>query len=169
LIDGRLSVAPQANLPEGHLETWLYRLLDRYADDHPDVINYVHNKARVFVRDRADEGVTAPEPDIVAYRNFPLDRPLREWRWEDVSPVLVVEVLSEDGAGKDLERNVELYLQVPSIKEYWVVDGRQDPDHPSLRAHRRHGKTWRIKNVSAGETYTTNLLPGFELVLDPRR
>jgi Uma2 family endonuclease len=165
LIGGRLYVSPEANFPEGHVEKWLYRLLDRYAEEHPEVINYVHNKARVFVPGQDD--LTNPEPDIAAYRNVPLDRPLRELRWQDISPVLVVEVLSPDDPSKDLQRNADLYLAVPSIKEYWVMDTRQDADEPALIAHIRHGKKWRIKTVAAGGTYTTRLLPGFELLLVP--
>ena len=56
--------------------------------------------------------------------------------WEDVSPILVAEVLYASDPYKDLVRNVELYLRVPSIREYWILDGRDfrrrtDPDRPS--------------------------------------
>ena len=65
-------------------------------------------------------------------------------------------------------RNVELYLRVPSIREYWIFDPRQDPDRPTLRVYRRRGSRWqRPVDVAPGETYTTPLLPGFALLLDP--
>jgi Uma2 family endonuclease len=86
-----------------------------------------------------------------------------------VSPLLVVEIASADDPEKDFLRNVKLYRLVPSIKEYWVLDPRDDPNHPSMRVYRRVGKKWRIIEVAAGGTYTTKLLPGFKLVLDPRR
>jgi Uma2 family endonuclease len=167
LIDGRLYVSPQANLPQGDVDLWLLEKLLAYKDQHPEVINRVHPKARVFIPDRED--VTCPEPDIAAYRDFPRDRPLSELRWEDVSPILVVEVLSPDAPEKDLVRNVDLYLQVPSVREYWVLDTRQEVERPTLIAHRRHSKRWRVQEVAGGETYTTPLLPDFELVLDVRR
>jgi len=88
-------------------------------------------------------------------------------RWQDVSPLLVCEIPSQDEPHKDLVRNVELYLAVPSIKEYWILDVRDDPDRPHLIAHRRHGSRWRVQEVSFGERYTTRVLPGFKLVLDP--
>jgi len=69
---------------------------------------------------------------------------------------------------KDLFRNVELYFEVPSIREYWVLDAREDPDHPTMLVHRRYGGRWRVLEVGFGETYTTRLLPGFELLIDPR-
>jgi len=165
LIDGRLYVSPEANLPEDWVEQWLCDRVKAYARRHPNIIDFVTNKARVFVRGRLGE--TCPEPDLAAYRNFPKRRPIRSVRWQDISPALVGEVLYEGDPLKDLERNVDLYLQVPSIKEYWVIDMRDDPDRPSMIVFRRHGKKWRVIDVAPGETYTTKLLPGFKLHLDP--
>jgi Uma2 family endonuclease len=167
LIDGRLYVSPQAEAPEGWLETWLYRKLWDYADESPAVINYVHNKARVFVPGRKRR--TVPEPDIAAYHGFPSDRPIGKMKWRDVSPILVVEVLYASDPHKDLVRNVELYLQVPSVAEYWIIDARYDPDEPMLIVHRRRGKKWVVTEHEYGETYETKLLPGFSLVIDPRQ
>src|SRR5438128_1746164 len=75
LIDGRLYVSPEANQPESSLEDWLLDKLKAYAREQPGVINRVTNKARVFVPDQPD--VTTPEPDIAAYRNYPLARRFR--------------------------------------------------------------------------------------------
>jgi Uma2 family endonuclease len=167
LIDGKLYVSPRPNAPQGLVEKWIYRKLDRYSDQHPEVINLVHHAARVFVPDRP--GVTNPEPDVAAYASFPLDLPWEDIEWQDVSPILVVEVLSLDDPDKDLVRNVELYRQVPSIKEYWVIDTRESVSRPTMQVYRRRGQRWqRVIEVRYGETYTTKVLPGFELVLDPR-
>jgi Uma2 family endonuclease len=167
LIDGKLYVTPLPNLPENRVERWLYRMLDRYADRYPAIINSVTNKSRVFVHSRPD--VTTPEPDLAAYHNFPLELPINEVRWEEISPLLVAEVLTSDDPYKDLVRNVELFWQVPSIKDYWILDIRENPNRPTLRVYRRGRKQWQIIDLAAGETYTTKLLPGFKLVLDPRR
>lgn len=167
LIDGKLQVAPLPRWPHGKLEKWLYDSLDGYGKDHPEVINLVYNKVRVFVPNRP--AATHPEPDIAAYRDFPLDTVGDDLDWDMVSPVLVVEVLSPENVDKDVVRNVALYWQVPSIRGYWILDGLEDADRPTLRVLRRHGKSWRRLTVAAGETYTTRLLPGFELVVDPHR
>ncbi len=167
LIDGRLYASPQADLPQAIVEKWLYLKVELYARDHSEVVNFVYNKARVYVPNRS--GVTNPEPDVAAYRKFPLQRSLRRLGWQDVSPILVAEVLSVDDPDKDLVRNVELYLQVPSIKEYWIVDTtRDDPERPYLTVHRRWRGKWRVSELAPGETYTTALLPDFELRLGPR-
>jgi Uma2 family endonuclease len=121
----------------------------------------------VFVPGR--RRTTTPEADLAAYHEFPRDLPIAELNWRNVSPVLVVEILSEDTADKDLERNAELYLQVPSIREYWILDPRVSPDQPTLTVHRRRGARWqRPIVVRPGDSYTTRLLPGFTLTLNPR-
>jgi len=166
IIDGRLYVSPKANFPQFDLERWLFLTLTSYSLKHPEVINYTAFGARVFVPDRP--GITVPEPDFSAYRDFPRHLPSEEVRWEEVSPILVAEVLSADDPDKDLVRNVHLYFQVPSIKEYWILDNRVHPGQPTLQVRRRRGKRWVILDFAYGETYTTRLLPGFELIIDPR-
>jgi Uma2 family endonuclease len=167
LIGGKLYVAALPNPPQGILERWIDLKLQRYSDAHPNIINYVHVKTRVFLPER--DVVSAPEPDVSAFHDFPIHLSLREVRWEDVSPFLVVEVVSPDDPYKDLIRNVRLYRKVPSIKEYWILDNRADPDRPTLQVHRRVGRRWRVLNFAFGETYTTPLLPAFSLVIDPHK
>jgi Uma2 family endonuclease len=160
-------VSPEPNAPQGVVDRWIFTKLDRYSSQHPDIVNFVYYKTRVFVPGR--RGITNPEPDLAAYHDFPLHLPFRDIRWQNVSPFLVVEVLSLDDPDKDLIRNVELYLQVPSIQEYWIIDTREDADRPSILVYQRHGKRWRRPiSIAYGETYATKLLPGFTLTLDPR-
>jgi len=166
LIDGELYVLPLPNLPENRVEHWIGLKLQQYCFQRPDVINYVTNKARVIVPGR--RRATVPEPDQAAYHKFPLDRPFQKIRWQDVSPILVVEVISREDPYKDLVRNVKLYLQVPTIQEYWLLDPRKNPERPTFRVHRRNGKRWRIVQPAFGTVYTTKLLPGFALIIDPR-
>ncbi len=167
LIDGRLYVSPAANLPEDRIVFWLFRKLYEYMLHRPKAMKHLSQKARVFVPGR-DEA-TCPEPDISAYRVFPIEMPLSEVKWQSVSPILVVEVLVDTDPHKDLVRNVELYLQVPSIREYWLLDARYSADEPTLIVHRRRGKRWVRREFHFGETYKTKPLPGFSLVVDPRK
>ena len=167
VIDGRLYVSAVPNMPENFLEMWLQQKLWGYAATALAPTGRVTTKARVFVPDRP--GLTVPEPDLALYPDYPIETPVAELRWEDVSPRVVAEVLVDGDPRKDLHRNVELYLQVPSIAEYWVLDGRDTPDEPTLVAHRRHRGRWAKSEVLYGETYTTRLLPGFSLLVDPRR
>jgi len=167
LIEGRLYVSPQAQEPENRLELWLFDKLRDFAADHPEVINHVSNKARVVVP--GSRRRTTPEPDLAAYAEYPLDEPLGRIKWEDVSPILVAEVLYAADPHKDLVRNVRLYLRVPSIREYWILDARDFPNQPRLIVHRRRSNKWVKREYLYGETYKPKLLPGFSLRVDPRR
>ena len=167
IIDGRLYVSNQPNPAENVLENWLMMKLYIYAAHNPTVLNYVTNKPRVFVHSR--KKATVPEPDIAAYSDFPKDTPLKELHWQTLGPVLVAEVLVEGKPDKDMVRNVELYFDVPSISEYWVLDGRDNPDEPTLIQHRRYGKRWVVRLFAYGTTFTTKLLPEFSLLIDPRK
>ena len=113
--------------------------------------------------------LTNPEPDLAAYHNFPRRSRFRELSWRLVSPLLVAEVMSDDDPRKDLIRNVDLYRQVPSIREYWIIDPREDPDRPTMRCvYRRRGRGWQKPiDLAFGDTYTTPMLPDFALRIDP--
>ena len=164
LIEGRLYVVTVPRYSHDWLEDWLFKLLEDYATRHPQIINRLLDKAAVAVPGMRKD--TYPEPDLVAYRDFPRDRG-PDVDWEKLSPILVIEVLSEGSIEKDLARNVGLYLKVPSIREYWVLDGVIDATRPHLKVFRRRGRNWTTIEVKFGETYTTRLLPGLEIRIDP--
>jgi Uma2 family endonuclease len=167
IIDGRLFASPQPNAPEQFLETWLRDKLADYGRDRPELAARVCTKARVFVPGRPD--LTVPEPELAYYQPYPVDTPIGDLKWEDMTPLVVAEVLVDGNSGKDLVRNVDLYFQVPGIEEYWVLDGREIPGEPLLIARRRYRDRWVLTEVPFGDTYKTATLPGFELVIDPRR
>ena len=168
-IAGRIEVSPQANPPQDELNVWIYAALLFYWKSHERLVHYVSMKPRVFVPDV--EEVTCPEPDAALYFEYPVDVPVEERRWQMISPALVVEVASPETPAKDYKRNVELYRQVPSIREYWIVDRRPKTDQVIFTVYRRgRGLRWKKPVVVPfGETFTTDLLPGFELAIDPSR
>ena len=168
LIDGKLDVSPLPNFPHDFIRKWLERRLDDYSDRHSEILGHVQAPARVFVPGRA--AGTTPEPDVAGYRDFPEEPDVEQLNWQDFSPIVVVEILSEDTADKDLLRNLDLYLQVPSIREYWILDPRSNANQPSLTVHRRRGQRWQQPlEILGGNTYTTRLLPGFQLTLTVRK
>jgi Uma2 family endonuclease len=166
IVAGNLYVSPRHEFPENWVERWAGDKLDDYAKQHAEVIDYVSGKACIFVPDPA--GLTCLGPDQAAFRDFPHHRSIDDVTWHDLTPVLVVQALSLGDPNKDLVRNVELYIQVPSIQEYWLFNTRPDPENPSRRAFRRRGESWQIIDVEPGDTYTTELLPGFALLLNSR-
>jgi len=165
IIEGRLDVSPLADMPHEDLIEWLVECLRAYYRMRPAILRRVKAPARVFLPE-GDDGPTAPEPDVACYRTYPTG-PLIRRDWRRVSPIIVVEVLSADTAEKDLVRNRRLYLRVPSIEEYWMLDPRESPDRPTMTLLRRAGRRWATTHVPAGGTVTSPALPGFSLVLDP--
>jgi Uma2 family endonuclease len=165
IIDGRIYVSTEPNPAENFLQNWLLMKLMLYSVQRQEVINYVAVQSRTFIHSHSKP--TVPEPDLALYSNWPREKPLEKLHWRDLNPILVVEVLVEGDPYKDLERNRKLYLDSASIREYWILDGRENPNEPTLIQNRRHGKRWIIRSFPYGSTFTTKLLPGFSLVIDP--
>ena len=167
LIDGRVEVHPTPELPHDLIVEWVQERLRAYRVAHPEVINYLSTASRVFIPGRRQ--TTCPQPDLAAYRDFPLRWPREMRRWQNLNPLLVVEVLSEGYHHKDLARNVKLYQSAPSLQEYWVLDPRDAGDHPTLRVYRKRGARSWLKPIDGpfAGTYTTPLLPEFTLIVDP--
>ena len=128
--------------------------------DHPEVINYVYGQGRVFVPGRPGRDLSRARPDW----------PTRTFPWTPAYTTTSAgrtsarssscEVLSLDDPDKDLVRNVELYLQVPSIKEYWLLDAREDAE-PPFHARLPPPRQALAGSIEVGPRrhYTTPLLP----------
>lgn len=166
LIDGVLNVSPSAMIPHEIWASALRRRLERYADEHPDVVNFVATDCDVVIPGRP--GVTRPRPDLALYRNFPsLGEAARHPDWEEVCPFLVIEIVSPRRRRKDVIRNRHLYWAAEGIVEYWIVDPGKDVCRPRLVALRRDSKAsqWSEHRVEFGQPYKTTALPGFVMNL----
>lgn len=159
LVAGRLAVTPAPNMPHTVVQAWILERLIDYARQRPDVLQAAVSVSRVLTR--ALGAMTDVQPDVAAYRAFPRTRTST---WHDVAPALVVEVISASDPDKDLVRNRDIYLRVPSIQEYWIVDPRP-ANGPSMTALARGPQGWEERLVAPGATYRTDLLPGLTLDL----
>lgn len=81
LIEGRLYVSPGPNFAESVLERWLAFKLNLFAMAHPEVINFVSTKGRIFLPHKLRPAV--PEPDLAVYAGAPMDEPYESIHWED--------------------------------------------------------------------------------------
>jgi Uma2 family endonuclease len=164
LIDGRLEVSPNPEFPHDFILFWLNRHFIDYSRAHPEVVNYLSNGARVYIPNRP--APTCPQPDFAAFQDFASHLPYRQRHWRDFSPLLVAEIISPGYRQKELVRNVELYLQSPTIREYWIFDPLVDDWF--MRVYRKRGRSWQKPiDIPLGATYTTRLLPDFSLIVDP--
>jgi Uma2 family endonuclease len=86
-----------------------------------------------------------------------------------MTPLIVAEIMKDDWK-KDLVRNVELYREIPSILEYWIVDIRKDVNDPTLKVFRRDSgdEDWTATDYPADAVYKTPLLRGFKLPVTPQ-
>lgn len=157
VIYGRLYVSPAPNPSHDNFEKNVLRQLFAYQDSHPEIVGYVTDRARVFVP--SEIKTTAPEPDLALFQSAPDDD------WREVEPFIVGEVLRGDDIDKDLFRNVGLYWAVPSIREYWVFDIREDARRAKLIVYQRGPSGWSITEHSADSAYETPLLPGLKLAI----
>lgn len=162
LIDGVLNVSP-APLPAHQYWVRMVRQnLEGFAERYPARINFVTEDCEVIVPGRP--GPTRPRPDVAAFSGFPKRAPKK---WDDVCPVIVVEVISERRARKDTVRNRRFYWIAGGILEYWVLDTSIDEDAPDLLAHvRRPGATeWEVIVTRFGDTYRSPTIPGLRINL----
>ena len=168
MIEGRVFVSPAAEYAARGL-----REVARATARSPTPGTPRHPLLRpsapcVFLPDRRRRRSRPPSRTSRVTRSSPPTPSPRSVDWRDYSPVLVIEVISPDTADKDLVRNRRLYLQVPGIKEYWILDPREGVEGLTLLVYRRRGRRWEAcRTVAAGATYATPLLPGFSLLLDP--
>ena len=165
-IHGRLYVSPKPCLAEAYIFDWFDGKLHGHSREHPDQIRQTLGHGAVCVPDGGSW--TSPSPDILAYREYPVNRSLRDMRWEDVSPILVADAIVDTPSERVFERNLELFVRVPSILEYWILDGSENADRPTLVVHIRSGRDWLVTRYGYGEMFATELLPGFALLIDPR-
>jgi Uma2 family endonuclease len=164
LIEGRLYVSPFPNYPHDWVREHVHEALAPYKARKPNIVQRLSTGARVFVPGTAK--TTCPEPDFTIYRTCPKGRGIK---WQDISPIIVVEVVSEDGEEKDYVRNVDLYQRVPSIREYWLFDRCGEDDGPTLRVYHRATarQKWKIADYGPDDIYATTLLPGLKLPVCP--
>jgi Uma2 family endonuclease len=165
LIRGELYVSPQPNPHHDEMSEYLDELLTIYKLKHRTIVKRLSSHCRVFVP--GERKTTCPEPDFALYNDYA--RGSGQTRWEEFSPFIVIEIVSDSDPDKDYIRNVDLYQRVPTILEYWLFDNLNEVGGPTLRVHRRDSgdQEWKIDDYGPDVTYTTPLLPGFSLRVSP--
>lgn len=162
LIEGVLHVAPAPGPNEKEITVALFDVLSAYRAAGGRFIKILWDPRVIISAD--DHDTTNPQPDLAAYEVYERSGGND---FDDVTPALVIEVVSEDGYAKDYVRNVELYSRVPSIREYWVVDPRKSPQKPSMAVFRRTSgqQPFERVDVPAGRRYDCETWPGLSVDL----
>lgn len=155
LVDGSLEMTPLADPPH---QIVLFRLnvgFSAYRAGHPEFPLWWSTPGRIAIPG-ADRG---REPDLALYAGEP---PLARGplAWTELRPLLVVEVVSP---GQEVRDHVEKRLdyRLAEIPEYWIFDY----ERRLFLALRRTDRGWDEQQLRGQGTYSTPLLPGFELDL----
>ena len=105
----------------------------------------------------ADEFESERHPDLAIYLTREPERDDSSI-WREWIPEIVVEIVSFGSEWRDYVEKSEEYLAI-GVREYWIFDANKQEMH----VLRRWGGQRREKVLKPGDTYTTRLLPGFEL------
>ena len=158
LIHGVLVVNPPPLEEERDSNEELGRWLRNYQEFHPqgkslDLTLPEHNLRTIGQNRRPDRVIWA------GLGRQPITRGPAARR--DV-PTIVVEFASARPADqrRDYQEKKNEYRDI-GLREYWIVDRFRR----AMTVYRWRGQRWTKKTLKQSETYTTALLPGFELPL----
>jgi Uma2 family endonuclease len=155
LIDGELYVSPSPVLR------------------HQDAVVAIVTALQLHVRDRGGRVLTAPtdvvfasdtavQPDVV-FLSADGAAQLKEERFVDVVPDLLVEVSSPSTRRLDLIKKRNLYER-ESVPEFWFVD--LDADQVDVHRLDASGRYGQPRSLGEGATLTSLAAPGFALSVD---
>ena len=155
LIRGVLHVSP-FNDPSHQfiLEELVCQMAD-YVRRCPKVIKHRCTEAALYTAGRTQHR----RADYAIFCDTPSPFP----GWRVAVPTIVVEVISgqaEEEPERDYVEKRQEYLEI-GVNEYWIIDRSKQ----MMLALCRSGNEWEGVWVPADRTYTTDLLPDFELDL----
>jgi Uma2 family endonuclease len=147
LIDGEVFMHPPASTRHARLLNFLHPLLCLYAERR-ELGEVFRETTAVRLSSR-----NVFLPDLAFYRRARLT--LLRSTFIDGAPDLVVEVLSEGTADRDVGPKFAEYEQ-HGVTEYWILD----PASLAHRSYRRSGELL-VEYAEAGELVRSEAVPGF--------
>jgi len=146
LVEGELFVNPAPNYRHQIVIGNIYMAFRLYLARHGG------GRAMMSPIDVVLSPETVLQPDVAVFLGDP--EPMLQWKNAQVPPEIAGEVLSEGSYHHDKVTKRRLYLQY-GVEEYWIVD----PDALTVTIVRGD------QEITAADTITTPLLPGFALPL----
>ena len=139
ILDGAVVMTPPPNIPHQYVSTELQAILREAVRGR----NLLVLSAPVAWRIGPGQ---VPEPDLVVAPREAFTR-----RALEAPPLLVVEILSPRGRGRDLFEKRRIYAE-GQASWYWIVD----PDAPSLVVLRLVGRAYADEaHVTSSDSYET--------------
>ncbi|HWV23956.1 MAG TPA: Uma2 family endonuclease [Thermomicrobiales bacterium] len=150
LVDGEVVEMPGAGELHMAIVILLYKLLDRFVDDHD--LGLVRPDGLAYVLHRNPDQVRIPDVSFVEWDSVP-EGEISEGFWEG-APTLAVEVLSPNDRADDIYERVQDYLAAGS-PQVWVLRPRQR----SVSVYRPNADTRELGPDTLLDG--GNILPGF--------
>lgn len=156
LVEGVVEATPVPGIPHDVVIERLNRLLVLYAEKHPDLVAHITQRSAVTLVERE----TAREPDFAVYG--PDDMAEKAGKtWKDVTPVMIVEVVSPGQERRDYEQKRRDYWDA-GVPEYWIAD----PGRKTLTVLERGPTGWSESEYGASDTYHPDRFPELEIPVD---
>ncbi len=144
-------MAPDGQGGVSAMYPWFTHLM-RYADAHPDIVQYVLPQAWVRIDDETDR-----IPDFAVYLTSESPPPI-----PDRVPEIIFEIVS--GTRRDRERDYDIkraaYEKI-GVREYVIVDRFL----PGVLVLENTEEGFRERRLTLADRYETPLLPGFSVPL----
>lgn len=156
LGEGVVEVTNIPGMPHNSVVATIRDLLGYFRVLNPGIIKHIGGgvEAKIEMWGRESER----HPDISLYLTNPPEGVAQPWdQW---TPDIVIEVVSESSVKRDYEIKREEYLAA-GVREYWIIDSR---DSSALFLVRR-ADGWIEKRLTRRGKWRTRLLPGFVLEL----
>jgi Uma2 family endonuclease len=138
-IDGEMIEMPGASRPHNIVTATLIRLIGNAVVDKPFEVYASQMRVRT-----ADD--TGAYPDISVASDAPVLGD--DYGDELLSPILIVEVLSDSTESFDRGAKFEHYQTLASLEEYVLVD----PRRAHVDVFRREHDGWKLRSYGAGAT-----------------
>jgi len=153
LVEGVVEMSPVPELPHDVIIDRLVVILTRYRLKASTRISHLSQRAAVTNPARQ----TAREPDLAAYAPAEIDATGKKG-WKDMTPLLVVEVVSQGQESRDYVEKRRDYWDA-GVGEYWIVD----PQLRKMTVLTRAATDWIEQTFDADAVYSPAQFPGLEV------
>lgn len=156
LVDGEVVMSPNPNLEHDFVVDAINSMLSAYRRRHKSMIRLLSLNARLAI----------PGEQRVRHPDFALYAP---WKgtprggtgWKQLTPFLVIEVVSPGQGRRDYREKPSDYLKA-GVGEYWIVD----PLKEVVTVLRRGRGRWLQRSSRPGESFEPASLPGLRVEVD---
>ena len=153
LVEGAVEMSPVPDVPHDSVVEAIHQLFVLYGQRDANAKLRVTQKSAVALPFRG----TVREPDLAVYRREASGQK-KTPRWKDMTPLLVVEVVSPGQETRDYTEKRRDYWDA-GVAEYWIVD----PQACRLTVLTRDSSDWKEQAFDSKSAYAPAQFPGLHV------